>query len=219
MGVLGARSTLPVLGLLLAAACVKQLPPLPPPAAVVPDVDTGAPPAEGQGRLVVDVVDGPRPVHRIDMRAAPLGQGPVGFRLSESPVLLCPASPCVADLPQGNVLLGFPVIGKSSLDVELVHVGAEPTVYRRSLSLYEDHTGATRVLGIIFTSVGASALVTGAVLLPVGLQQDSRDLTWAGGITLGAGALLTTLGIWAVRHDAPTYRPGSTNHFPLSVSP
>jgi hypothetical protein len=40
-------------------------------------------------------------------------------------------------------------------------------------------------------------------------------MTTAGGLTLGAGALAIVLGILAIRADSPTYRPGSSNHYPL----
>lgn len=126
---------------------------------------------------------------------------------------LC-TSPCVADLPLGNVLLGFPVLGKSGQEeTELVHVGQKPSVYRRSLSVYDDSSGSLSVLGIIGTSLGASAVITGGVLLPIGLGRDNTGLATAGGITLGAGAAVLALGIWAIWDDAPTYRPGSAAHF------
>ena len=78
-----------------------------------------------------------------------------------------------ADVAAGNVLLGFPVVGRSAMEVELVNIGPDPSVYRRSLSIYEDRTGTTRVLGIIATAVGGASLMTGAVLLPIGLARDS----------------------------------------------
>ncbi len=153
----------------------------------------------------------------MDARPIDKGNGRVGFQLFESPEWLCTASPCVADVPAGNVLLGFPVLGNSdATEVELVHVGPEPSVYRRSLSVYTDNTGGTRVMGIIMTSVGAASAITGTALLPVGLAKGNDGLTISGGITLGVGAALIALGIWAIRHDAPTYRPGSSNHFPLA---
>ncbi len=173
------------------------------------------------GRLVVDVVEGPAPVQMIKMEAAQQtnARGRVSFRFSEVPATLCAHSPCATDHQLGNVLLGFPVIGKDSLEVELVHVGPDPSVYRRSLSIYEDNTGGTRIMGIIATSVGAAALITGTALLPIGLAKDNSGLTAAGGISLGAGTLLLTLGILAIRADAPTFRPGSSNHFPLAPTP
>lgn len=200
----------------LAAACVRHLPAAPTPEPIAPPITAAAaPPAEGMGRLVVDVVDGPMPVHRVHMRPRAVAgtDGRVRFRFSEAPEPLCPAAPCVAEVPSGNLLLGFPVIGKSSLEVELVHVDPGTTVYRRSLSLYEDNTGALRTMGIIGTSVGGTAALTGIVLLPIGLADDSDGLTTAGSITLGAGVALLVFGIWAIRKDAPTYRPGSANHF------
>lgn len=199
-------------------ACVKTLPPAPVPQAVIPRIDAAAPSGDG-ARLVIDVVEGPTPVQRIRMTPEQTdnGQGRVSFRFVESPELLCAATPCVIDLPRGNVLLGFPVPGKrSALEVELVHVGPEPTVYRRALSIYEDRGGTLRVLGIVGTALGGTAALTGTALLPIGLGKDIDNLTLAGGISLGAGAVLVALGIWAIRHDPPTFRPGSANHYPLT---
>jgi hypothetical protein len=201
----------------LHGACVKQLPPAPTPPATVPAVAL-PPGAAGTGNLVIDVVEGPAPVQRIDMASTPIdkGGGRVAYRFSETPAVLCARSPCVAQVPVGNVLLGFPVVGNDATEVELVHVGPDPSVYRRSLSVYTDNTGGTRVLGIIATAVGGTAMLTGTALLPIGLAKDIDGLTVAGGISLGAGAALLALGIWAIRHDSPTYRPGSSNHFPLA---
>jgi hypothetical protein len=201
-------------------ACVRRLPPSAIPAPTVPPVAQNAPPGEGHGRLVVDVVEGPTPVQLVRMEAQPVQRGALTtYRLSNAPQPLCSPSPCVADLPIGNHLLGFPVMGNKDLDVEIVHVGPDPSVYRRALSLYEDNTGTERTLGIIFTAVGGASAITGMALLPTGLSKDNDGLTTAGAITLGGGALLLTLGILMIRHDAPTYRPGSSNHFPLVPPP
>ena len=215
-----AQQTFRVAAITLAACsltgCVKHLPPAPVPESVVPRV-AAAPPPANTARLLVDVVEGPAPALRVYMRPEPSHSGShVTYRFSEVPETLCPTTPCVADVPSGNLLLGFPVLGDpGNLEVELVRVGPEPSVYRRSLSIYDGHTGTERVLGIIATAIGGSSAITGTALLPIGLARDNRGLTLAGGITLGAGAALLTLGILAIRHDAPTYRPGSSNHFPL----
>jgi hypothetical protein len=200
------------------ASCVMQLPPAPTPPAIPPPIQAAAPPASGQGRLVVDVVNGPTPVQRIRMDSKQLAVGGrPSFRFFETPELLCPASPCVTDVPGGNVLLGFPVLGDSdAMEVELVHVGTETSVYRRALSEYHDQTGSLRIFGIVFTAVGGSSAMTGIALLPIGLAKDNGGLTTAGAITLGGGIALLAFGIWAIRHDSPTYRPGSSNHFPLA---
>jgi hypothetical protein len=203
---------------LSAAACRVTLPPAAAPEAIVPQVDVKAPLAQGQGRLVVDVADGPSSVQQVHMRAQEVddGQGGVRFQFLEAPELLCAASPCVTDLPTGNLLLGFPVVGDpGAMEVELVHVGAETSVYSRTLSQYNGRTGKTRVLGIIGTALGGTAATAGVALLPVGLAKDIDGLTIAGGVSLVAGSALLALGIWAIRSDSPTYRPGSSIHFPL----
>lgn len=207
-----------VVAALLSPACVKRLPPAPTPEPVAPQMPALPPPAGGHGRLVVDVVDGPVAVHRVDMAAEQVADssGRVKYRFVESPAVLCAAAPCVSDVPTGNVLLGFPVLGDpDATEVELVHVGPEPSVYRRTLSVYDGRTGSVRVLGIIATALGGTAMMTGSALLPIGLARDVDGLTIAGGISLGAGVALLVAGIWAMNADAPTYRPGSSNHFPL----
>ena len=215
-----APAILAVLTACLSAACVKRLPPAPTPQAVVPRIDAAAP-SGNVARLVVDVVEGPTPVQRVHMKPEQIdnGQGRVSFQFVPSPEVLCPVTPCVTDLAPGNVLLGFPVIGDpEAREAELVHVGPEPTVYRRSLSIYANRAGATRVLGIIGASLGGSAVITGTALLPIGLARDNDPLAFAGGISLGAGAALLALGVWAIWHDSPTFRAGSSNHFPLAPS-
>jgi len=207
---------------LVSTGCVRQLPPLPAPDVLVPSTNTTSAPATGKGRLVIDVVDGPTPVQRVLMNAEPFddGQGRTRFRFYEAPGPLCATSPCVVDLTPGNVLLGFPVTGDDHpIEVELVHVGEETAVYRRSLSHYRHNKGALWVLGIIGTSLGGTSLLTGTTLLPLGLADGNDGLTLAGATTLGGGALLLTLGILAIRADSPTYRPGSAIHFPLAPSP
>lgn len=202
----------------LGSACVKHLPPAPTPDALVPRVQASAPLAAGQGRLVLDVVEGPAPVQQVRMSAMPIPvqDGHTTYELHEAPGILCAVTPCVTDLPVGNVLLGFPVIGDpDKLEVELVHIGPEPSVYRRSLSIYNDASGGLRLFGILATSIGGASAITGTALLPIGLAKDNSGLTISGGITLGVGAVALALGIWAIRADSPTYRPGASNHFPL----
>lgn len=198
-------------------ACVKQLPAAAIPAPVAPQLADAPSPPPGQGRLVVDVVEGHAPVQTVRMVARENQTGTrKSYRFIEVPEVFCQAAPCARDIPVGNVLLAFPVVGKDATEVELVHVGPDPSVYRRSLSIYEDNTGGLRVFGIISTSVGGAALITGTALLPIGLAKDIDGMTLAGSISLGAGAALLAFGIWAIRHDAPTFRPGSSNHFPLA---
>jgi hypothetical protein len=198
------------------AGCVQNLPPRPVPPATAPKLEPAPPPPEGQARLVVDVVDGRMPVQRVRLAPQPVDQGGHHFRFDETPEPLCAPSPCAVDLPFGNILLGFPRIGQPDVtEVEVVHVGPESSVYRRSLSIYDGRTGAVRILGIIATSLGGASAITGTALLPIGISDGNNGLTTAGAITLGGGALLMAIGIWAIRADSPTYTPGSSNHFAL----
>jgi hypothetical protein len=172
----------------------------------------------GQGRLIVDVTDGPTPVQRIRMIAKPITSpfAMTHYSLEEGSEVLCAQTPCVTDLPIGNVILGFPVIGRDETEVELVHIGPDSSVYRRTLSVYADRPGGRRVSGILYTVFGGTAVVTGTVLLPIGIAEGITPMTWAGGLSLGIGTAVMTLGIIMLRHDATTYRPGASNHFPLT---
>lgn len=199
------------------AGCVKNLPPAPTPALVVPpQVEQSAPPAAGTGRLVVDVVDGPAPVERVRMDPQPVttATGRTAYRFDEKPDNLCPAAPCITDLSPQNILLGFPVIGDpNGLETEMVHIDEGTNIYRRSLSEY--HKRSPGVYGILMTSLGGTAMMTGAALLPIGLAKDMPGMTTAGAVSLGVGTLALTLGIIALRGNASTYRPGSMIHFTL----
>lgn len=207
--------------LCLAVGCVKELPPAATPDRVVPTIAANtSPPAAGTGRIVIDVVDGPTQVHRVNMDAQPLDNGTdhPTYAFNESYAVLCDPSPCVVDLTPGNVLLGFPVIGnRNALEVELVHIGTEPSVYRRALSR-SGGGGAGYVLGIIGTTFGGISVVTGTALLPIGLAKDSTGMTTAGAITLGVGAVLTTISILAMVADPPEYQSGASLHFPISAT-
>jgi len=208
-------------GLMLSTGCVEQLPPARTPDRVVPPVQVSAPIAEGQGRLVIDVVDGPTQIHRVIMASQMIkaDAGRETAQFSESYSQLCSATPCVVDLTPGNVLLGFPVLGGSDdLELELVHISAEPTVYRRALS-HASGGGGGFVLGIIGTTFGGMSMVTGTVFLPIGLATDSAGFTTAGAITLGVGSVLTAVSILAMLSDPRTYQSGASIHFPLQSEP
>jgi hypothetical protein len=188
----------------------------------MPVVHVESAPSQGIGRLIVDVPEGPVPVYRAQFEARKQDNGtrhPTFRFFDVPPDLLCKETPCVIDAPPGNILIGFPVLGcRPAIDYDLVHIGLEPRVYRRSLAIFENETGAEKIAGIVGASLGAAATITGIALLPVGLSKENNTLTAAGGITLGAGALVLTAGILMIRHDSATYRPGSANHFEAAVS-
>ena len=188
----------------------------------MPVAPVAGPPLQGNGRLIIDVPEGPVPVDRAQFEARKQDNGSrrPTFRFFDlPPELLCKETPCVIDAPPGNILIGFPVLGcRPAIDYDLVHVGLETRVYRRSLAIFENETGAEKIVGIVGASLGAAATITGIALLPVGASKDNGTLAAAGGITLGAGALVLAAGILMIRHDSATYRPGSANHFEASIS-
>ncbi len=206
-----------LLGLVLVAGgCVRVLPPVATPAPVVPDIGATTPPPAGQGRAVIDVVDGPTEVRRVVDRTLvlDLGKGDSFSATTRSTSHLC-TTPCVADMPPGHYMLTFPSRGGSGrLELDTLDVGTEPTVYRRALGSY-DSAGAGLPLGIVSVSLGGASFVTGAALFPVGLANDDRGMGLAGGITLAVGALFVALGIYAIEASPATEQPGASIQFPL----
>ncbi len=203
------------IGVIGASACHRQLPPAPTPAKLAPSVTLASDLAAGEGQLVIDVVDGLTQVERIYMKPTPVtdAQGRTRYEFFESPEVLCATTPCVVKLPLGNVVLSFPVSSNpGAREVELVHVEASPTVYRRALSYYQAPQSG-RTLGVVATSIGGTTVVAGASMLPIGLAQDIGGLTLAGGISLAAGAILTALGIWKLTGTSSSFRQGSAIHF------
>ncbi len=201
--------------LFAASGCVRQLSPAPTPERVAPAVPADAPLEEGHGRVIIDVVDGPISLYRVHMQPEPTedDSGRMHYVFEESHELLCDPSPCATDLPTGNALLGFPRLGDGDIEVDLVHVSPRTTVYRRSLSSFENNQGPLYITGFMGASLGASAAIVGAVLMPAGLLDRESNLMKAGGITFGTGAVTLALGALAMWHDSARYRPGSSRHF------
>ena len=181
---------------LTAAGCIQALPPRATPGPVVPPPAT-APLAAGLGRLYVDVVDGPTQVRVVRPIAVTETVNDQEIETEELEDQAICTSPCVLDLPLGRHLLAFPVRGAGGVDLARVIVSPSPTVYRRALG-WRERGGAGFVLGVLGASFGGASFVTGAALLPTGLAKDNHGLAFAGGITLGAGALLTAAGILAI---------------------
>lgn len=189
---------LPVLPLwaLTAAGCIQALPPRATPGPVVPPA-ADSPPAPGQGRIYVDVLDGPVRVRVVKPVTVTETVNDQEFESEELEDQATCVSPCFLDLPLGTHLLAFPVRGAGGVDLAHVLASPTPTVYRRALG-WREPGGAGFVLGVLGASFGGASFITGAALLPTGLAKDNHALTLAGGITLGAGALLTAAGILAI---------------------
>jgi hypothetical protein len=176
------------------------------------------PPRDGHSRLIVDVVDGPAPVVRSTFESNPIdaGNGRTKFRFTSKLDIACPAAPCVLEVPRGNIVLGFPYLNDpETFETILVHVGPEAAVVRKALSYHARGPTGLKISGILTTVFGGSSAVVGVTLLPIGLAKDKDGFVTAGGITLGAGAVLLGYGIWALLNSPTVIRDGSSSHFVL----
>jgi hypothetical protein len=169
----------------------------------------------GYGRVYVDVVDGPtvvRVVKPVEVSET-LNDEVVTSTVLEDQ-LAC-TSPCVFDLRVGEHLLAFPMRGNGGTDLAHVIASPRPTAYRHALG-WRKSGGAGFALGVVSVAFGGMSVTTGAALLPVGLVGDSHGLTLAGEITLGVGAVLTVLGIWAMANSPSLVQPGAGAQYELS---
>lgn len=170
--------------------------------------------------MIIDVPEGSSAVSRVTLRPEPLtgsrnlaGDRGQRWTFVEDLTLACEATPCLLDMPPGNVLLSFPALNKPaemSLP-ELVHVGAETTVFRRHLDVY-----TPRRSGVLWTGVSSLFLSTGGLIAGGILAGDDSESSrrLAGQITLGVSALVFALAIWLIRQGVPTLTPGGSIHFP-----
>jgi hypothetical protein len=162
----------------------------------------------GEGRVYIDVVDGPTNVRAVNWVSVQVTRGDEVFDDSVLETYARCRTPCVLDLPLGPQLLAFPMRGSRQVEVDDVSVTPTPSLYRRALGSRRSG-GAGSVLGILGISFGGLSLATGASLFPVGLATSTPGLTTAGAITLGVGAVLTALGIWAVEANPEFVQPGA----------
>lgn len=209
------RALLACLVLVSLVGCTRTLPRQTVPQAVAPDVAQSAPPPAGTGRLVVDVPGASVPVTQMTLQAQPRGER---FTLHEEPTVVCPATPCVLDLPIGNVALAFPVRGRETelSTPELVHVGSTPSVFRRSLDLYVNDRRGMYITGAITTVLGVLGVIVGLAVYRGADEGPAGNEQRLGGVlTMAGGGVLVIPGYLMVRFGAPTRTPGASVHFPL----
>jgi len=165
---------------LTACGATEVLPPRTAPPRTMPVVTFPAdPPGAGEGRLVIDSVDGPTPVTAQSLErfeGAASRPAPVGT--------LC-TTPCVVDLPLGRyrLLLAGPSDDPGRDDVVEVEVGEGVSVIRRAPGKHEV-SESTPTVPILLVVGGVAGLGAGAAVI------GSGDGT-AGGLLLGGGAALT----------------------------
>jgi hypothetical protein len=173
-----------------------------------------APVAPGHGRVYVDVVDGPTKVRVVKPVTVDTTINGEAFTEEVLEVQARCTTPCAFDLALGRHTLAFPMHGAGGDDLAHVLASPNPTVYRRALGLRQSG-GAGFALGVLGVTFGGMSVITGAALLPVGLAQDSHGMTLAGEITLGAGAILTALGIWAIADNPLVEQAGAGAQYAL----
>lgn len=205
-----------VLLLFLCVGCTKVLPPVAQPEQVQPQVEANMPaPPQGFGRVVFDVTDGPTEVYAVSselVRRFTLQHGMRTVSRTRTDVICM--TPCATDLPYGQHLIGFPMLGDGGFERASITVGDQPLVMRRTLGSRRD-AGGGLVLGILGTTFGAMATIVGAVLLPVGLSTDGDGLTLGGAVTLGIGGALMIGGILGIALNPSIREPGASIIFPL----
>jgi hypothetical protein len=161
------------------------------------------------------VVDGPTNVRLVHEVTVTVGVGADSYEDTRLETDLECRTPCVLDTPLGHKLIAFPMRGWGQDEVDDVWVSPTPSLYRRALG-WGRSGGAGLVLGVLGATFGGGSLATGTALLPVGLANDKSGLTTAGAITLGAGAVLTALGIWAIIANPKLEQPGAAAQYDLT---
>ncbi|MDB4938716.1 MAG: hypothetical protein JWP87_5688 [Labilithrix sp.] len=206
---------------LLGTGCgVEQLPPVKPPAKLVPvDVDVPPdPPAPGTGRVILETDGEPAKVVEITGTATAWTGGYRATVIGLRP--LC-VTPCVVDLPYGS----HPIVLRSMSDETHqseteIEVGARAKVFRHTLGERKDG-GALRTVGGSLLTLGILAAATGAVMWLAGnaSSSGSSSLTANGQLVTGLGAGGVLLSIPFLVAGRPTERPGSTTQWNMPGAP
>jgi hypothetical protein len=190
----------------LGSACTdKYLPTPETPARVLPalPVEPG-PAAEGQGRIALDVVDGPSTVEEI--LATESWKGTYVAGSAERTRHLCD-TPCVLNLPYGTYNMRFTLKDGSRHSEENVVIGARPSVYRYATGSNNMPMGKVwGVVGLIVAGVAAGGISIGE--LAVGNGGAGKAFMVLGvGLDLGGILLFQTARRWRQHGAAQQWTP------------
>jgi hypothetical protein len=156
-----------LLGCAMATGCTRNLPPPALPERVIPQVPAEiGPPAQNEGRVVIDTVGGPARV--IENVAAVQTWG---YRaLVVAPVC---NTPCAVNLPLGPHELVFESpVDSDRTSTGTINVGTRPSIYRHVMA--EHHSNmAGRIPGYVGLGVGGAALLASAFWLMVNALEGS----------------------------------------------
>lgn len=202
-------------GILSTGCGIQQLPPVSPPAKVVPaDVDVPAePPAPGTGRVILDTNGEPAKVVEITGSATATSGGYHATIVGIRP--LC-TTPCVVDLPYGSHPIVMRSVSNETHRSETdLDVGARAKVFRHTLGERTDGGGLRTVGGSLLT-IGVIAATTGAILwLASSASSRGSDLGSTGQLVTGLGAGGILLSIPFLVAGRPTERAGATTQWNL----
>lgn len=191
----------------------RVLEPRAPPGREMPAVNLPAtPPPVGEGRVVLDAIDGPMNVTvQADTTFVPPGATVAPSRTGE----LC-VTPCAADLPLGRYRLFLSSRDGEHGDTDDLVVSQGVTVYRRAAGKYVSPSVANRilpasvfVLGLVVASVGL-AVSEGTTTAQSGTSGSSGTPV-AGLVLLGLGvAMAIGGGIWTYDASRAVQQQGAT---------
>lgn len=161
-------------------------------------------PQQGEGRVTIDVVDGPADVGLVRAQSTGVAWSTYSTAVSfgENVMPVC-TSPCVANLPYGNYRIKTSVLSDSSIgdSAGVLVVGQNPSVWRRAPTITKSRPG-------LYWG-GFIMVTTGLALGPMLLGFGAADYGATGGL-LGTGAVFTAMGLAGI----PMMLKGRTEQWP-----
>ena len=215
-----ARGMVAILG---STACVREVPPPAAPPRELPKAVANVPPeVEGQGRVVVDVTNGPARVDEVVAQAASAtSQGVVAY--GEITRNVCLTTPCAVNLDYGQHNFRFvSTTDDQHYSEAVVDAGRGDTIFRHTMG---EHTsgGAVHTVGGVSAVLGTIGVLTGATLLGTGVlihsaaTSDNPDsgsgLTTVGAVTTGISAAVLAIGIGLMVGSPATNQEGASTQF------
>jgi hypothetical protein len=190
------------------AACVIRMPPPPTPTRRAPSATLPSqPPPAGEGRIVLETLDGPAVAHLVTGRASGVAHG--GGQIASSAQVavrrLC-TTPCAVDLPLGEHEVLFSMDGTDKAASVVARIEERPQLLLTSMG-YERHHRGRAAGGSLLISLAIPTIVTGGVFL----AEDEGD---TGGYVLAAGAAAMALGIYYIATGRTEAQDASYAQFP-----
>ena len=215
--------------LLILEGCTTYAAPPRDPPHVAPTISDmpSSPPAEGMGRLTVDVDGGPAKVARViseevgDPHMSTQGGGAQAFTHRKTE-LLC-ITPCAMDLRIGAHTLVFTSTsdGFRTGSGDVI-VSSQPSIVRHALGREKPASGKY-MSGVLLTALGAGITTIGVFATSIGgaaelsaqnsTKGEPKTFLTAGLVVLGVGIAMGTTGIVLMSGNQAVHQPGSTTQW------